>query len=81
VKINGKDIKEADKFLYLGRVVEKNGEIQNEISKRTGKASTCYHLAMSLLWNNDVDEKYKLTVYNMSFKKILLYGAKTRSRD
>jgi hypothetical protein len=81
VKINGKDIKEADKSVYLGRVVEKNGDIQNEISERTGKASPCYHLATSLLRNNDIDRKYKLTVYNVSFKKILLYGAKTWSRD
>jgi hypothetical protein len=81
VKINGRDKKAADKFVYLGRVVEKNGEIQNEISERTEKASKCYHLATSLLWNNDIDRKYKITVYNVSFKKILLYGAKTWSRD
>jgi hypothetical protein len=30
VKINGKGIKEVDKFVYLGSVVEKNGNIQNE---------------------------------------------------
>jgi hypothetical protein len=67
LKINGRDIKEADKFVYLGRVVEKNGEIQNEISERTGKASKCYHLVTNLLQNNDIDRKYKITVCNVSF--------------
>jgi hypothetical protein len=32
VKINAKEIKEIDKFVYLGSVVEKNGKIQNEIN-------------------------------------------------
>jgi hypothetical protein len=27
VKINGKEIKEVDKFVYLGSVVEQNGKI------------------------------------------------------
>jgi hypothetical protein len=38
VKINGEEVKEVDKFVYLGSVVEKNGKIQNEISERIGKA-------------------------------------------
>jgi hypothetical protein len=52
VKINGK---EMDKFVYLGSVVEKNGKIQSEINERTGKTSKFYHLAKSLVWNNDIE--------------------------
>jgi hypothetical protein len=61
-------------------VVQKNGEIQNAVSERTGKASKFYHLATSLLQNIDTDRKYNITVYNVSFKNILLYEAKTWSR-
>jgi hypothetical protein len=30
VKTNGKEIKDLDKFVYLGSVVEKNGKIYNK---------------------------------------------------
>jgi hypothetical protein len=70
VKINGKDIKEVDKSVYLGSVVEKNGKIQNEINERTGKASKFHHLAGNLLWNKDIDRKCKITVFIVYFKKI-----------
>jgi hypothetical protein len=34
VSINGREIKEVDKSVYLESVVEKNGKIQNEINER-----------------------------------------------
>jgi hypothetical protein len=51
--------------------------VQNKINERVGKASKCYHLAKSLLWNKDVDRQCKVTIFNMYFKKLLLYGAET----
>jgi hypothetical protein len=45
VKINGKQIKEVDKFVCLGSMVEKNGKTQNEINERIGKAPEVYPLA------------------------------------
>jgi hypothetical protein len=77
IKMNGKEIKEVDKFVYLVSVVEKNGKIQNKINKRIGKASEFYHLAKSLLWNKDTDGKCKITMFNMCFKNILLHEAET----
>jgi hypothetical protein len=74
VKIKGKGIKELDKLVYLGCVVEKNGKIQTEINKRNGKASTLYHLANSLLWNEDIDRKCKITIFNMNFKRCYCKG-------
>jgi hypothetical protein len=59
--------------------MEKNGKIQNEINARIGKASKCYHLVKSLKWNKDIDRKYKITIYNMYFKKIQLYGTETQT--
>jgi hypothetical protein len=32
-----------------------------------------------LLWNKDVDRKFKITIFSVYFKKILLYGAETRT--
>jgi hypothetical protein len=67
-----KEIK-VDTFVYLRSVVEENSKIQNKINERTEKASKCYHLAESLLWNKDTDIKCKTEIFNAYFKKILLY--------
>jgi hypothetical protein len=77
VKINRKEIKEVNTFVYLGSVVEINGKIQSKIKERTRKTSEFYQLAKSLLWNKDIDRKCKITIFNTYFKKILLYGAET----
>jgi hypothetical protein len=59
-------------------VVEKNGKIQNEINERIRKASKLYHLTKSILRNKDVDLKCNTIIYNVYFKKILLYGVEIR---
>lgn len=47
--------------------MEKNGKIQNEINRRIGKASECYHLAYHLKFvrNDNIERKYKITIFNM----------------
>jgi hypothetical protein len=56
VKINGKEIKEVDTFVYFESVAGTNGKIQNEINERTEKASKYYHLAKSSLCNKDIQK-------------------------
>jgi hypothetical protein len=71
VEISGQEIKEIDrKFVYLGRVLEKNGKIQNEINERIG-GFKILSFSKSLLWNKDIGRKCKIIKYNMCFKKIL----------
>jgi hypothetical protein len=38
MKLDRKDIKEVDTFIYLGSSINKNGKIQNEINERMRKA-------------------------------------------
>jgi hypothetical protein len=40
-----------------------------EINERIGNDSEFYHLAKSLLWNKDIDRKYKITIHNVYFKE------------
>jgi hypothetical protein len=54
----------------------KNGKIQNEINERIWKASNFYHLVKGLIRNRDINNKCKINIYKVYFKKILLYGAK-----
>jgi uncharacterized protein (UPF0248 family) len=56
MKIRGSDIKQVDRFTYLGRMVEKNSNIENEINKGTRKASKSYHLIDSILQNKHKEQ-------------------------
>jgi hypothetical protein len=47
-------------------------------NKKTGKVSKCYHLAMSLLWNKDIDRKCKITVHTTHFNKTVYYFMEQR---
>jgi hypothetical protein len=49
MKVCESEIKQVNRFTCPGSAVEKNGEIQNEISGRIRKASKFYHLIMSIL--------------------------------
>jgi hypothetical protein len=73
MKISRSKIKQVDIFNYLGSMIGKKGEIQNETNKRIRKATQFYHLISSILWNKDMERKCKTTIYNVYFKKILLY--------
>jgi hypothetical protein len=55
MKISGNEMKQFDRFICLGSVVEKNGKIQNEINKRISKGLQFYHVIRSILWNRDIE--------------------------
>lgn len=49
IKINGKEIKEVDKFIYSGNAMENIGKIQIKIYETIGKVSEFFLLDKSLL--------------------------------
>jgi hypothetical protein len=74
-KLERKTVKEVDIFPSLDSVVTTNRKIQNEINERIKEASQFHHLVKGLLRNKD--EKRKLDIFKIYFKRILLYGAET----
>jgi hypothetical protein len=77
MKLDGNDIKEVDTFTYLGTCINKNGKIQNEINERIRKASNFHHFVIGLIRNRDINNKCKIDIYKLYFKKILLHGAES----
>jgi hypothetical protein len=55
METSGSKIKQVNRFTYLKSLVEKNGEIQNEIKERIKKASKFYHIIKSTLWNKVIE--------------------------
>jgi PP-loop superfamily ATP-utilizing enzyme len=74
MKLDGKDIKEEDTFTYLSSCINKNGKIQNEINERIRKASNFHHLVKGLIRNRDINNKCKIDIYKVYYKKICYKG-------
>jgi hypothetical protein len=74
MKICGHKIEQVNRLTYLESMVEKNGEIQNEINERIRKASQFYHLIRRTLWTK---HKCKTPTCQVYCKKIILYVART----
>jgi hypothetical protein len=55
MNISRNEIKQFDRFTYLGSVVEQKSEIQNEINERIRMASQFCHLITSIIWNKDIE--------------------------
>ncbi|RUS72298.1 hypothetical protein EGW08_019944 [Elysia chlorotica] len=49
--LEGKNIKELDKFTYLGSVVDKHGVTEEDIKSRTNKARFAFN-SLRLIWNS-----------------------------
>jgi uncharacterized protein YwgA len=54
MKISRSEIKQ-DRFTYLSSMIQKKGEIQNEINETIRKSSKFFHLIRSILWNEDIE--------------------------
>jgi hypothetical protein len=74
MKLDGKDIKEVDTFIRLGSSINNNGKIQNEINERIRKASNFYHLVKGRIRNRDINNKCKIDIYEVYFKKFCDMG-------
>ncbi|RUS88701.1 hypothetical protein EGW08_003516 [Elysia chlorotica] len=73
----GKNIKEVDKFTYLGSVVDKHGGIEEDIKSRTNKARFAFN-SLRPIWNSSaLSIRNKLRIFNTNVKSVLLYGSET----
>jgi hypothetical protein len=76
MKLDGNDIKEVDTFTYLGSCINENGKTQNEIDERIRKASNFHHLVKGLIRNRHINNKCKIDIYKVYFKKFCYMGPK-----
>ena len=57
---------------YVDSVVTRNGKIQNEINEMIKKALQFSSPVKELLGNGHINEKYRLDILKIYFKRILL---------
>ena len=73
----GKDVREADKFTYLGSIVNKVGGADEDIKSRTNKARYAFN-TLRPIWNSSaLSLNNKIRIFNTNVKSVLLYGSET----
>jgi hypothetical protein len=74
IRLNWEKIKEVDKFVYLGSVVNKNGGTGEDIKCRINEVG---HAFNSLRRSTALSQNNKIRILNTNVKSVLLYGSET----
>ena len=67
------DLKEVEKFAYVGCEIRNEGNVRNEVGIRIGKTGAAFRM-LDKVWNaNNVSLSTKLTLFNSIVISVLLY--------
>ena len=77
IQLQQDNIKEVDKFVYLGSVVSKNGGTDEDIKSRINKARHAFTTLKPIWRSTALSISNKFRIFNTNVKSVLLYGSET----
>ena len=77
LQLNQENIKEVDKFVYLGSVVSKDGGTDEDIKCRINKARHAFNTLRPIWRSTALSLRNKIRIFNTNVKSVLLYGSET----
>ena len=77
IQLEGSDINEVEKFVYLGATVTTTGGTGEDISARLGKAQAIFCNLKNIWSNSQLSINTKLRIFRSSVLTVLLYGCET----
>ena len=77
IQLQGKEIKEADSFTYLGSVVGKDEGIDEAIRNRINKARHTFNTLRPIWRATSLSLQNKIRIFGTNVKFVLLYGSET----
>ena len=77
VSVAGERVEEVDEFTYLGSIVSKKGDTDEDIQARIGKARQAFAMLRPIWRSTALTTKTKLRVFWSNVKAVLLYGSET----
>ena len=77
VTVGGEPIREVESFIYLGSVVDQQGETDRNVTARINKARAALVMLKNIWASGGINMRTKLCVFNLNVKSILLYGCET----
>ena len=73
VQLQQNNIKEVDKFIYLGSVVNKDGGMDEDIKCRISKARHAFNTLRPIWRSTALSLRQKIKIFSTNVKSILLY--------
>nr|KAG5704289.1 hypothetical protein BaRGS_012598 [Batillaria attramentaria] len=77
VRLQQEEIKEVEKFTYLGSVVSKDGGADDDIKSRISKARHAFKTLQPIWRSSALSFHNKIRIFNTNVKSVLLYGSET----
>ena len=76
--LNGNQLKNTERFVYLGSTITSSLSLDDEINMRIGKAATTFGKLMKRAWENEkLTTKTKVLIYQACVVTSLLYGCES----
>jgi hypothetical protein len=75
VRLNGQVVPKKDTFYYLGSMLQKNGDIDEDVSHRIKVGWLKWRQASGVLCDPRVPLKLKVKFYRTAIRSAMLYGA------
>jgi hypothetical protein len=75
VRLNGQVVPKKDTFRYLGSMLQKNGDIDEDVSHRIKAGWLKWRQASGVLCDLRVPLKLKCKFYRTAIRPVMLYGA------
>ena len=77
IQIHGEEIKQVDKFCYLGGLVTSDGNNEAEIKRRVALAKESFTKMKSVLTNRNIKMTTKTRVLKCYVLSVLMYGCES----
>ena len=77
INVGGEQLKQVDKFTYLGGTISQTGSCSEEVKHRIGKAIGAFQALKKIWASQDIRCSTKVELYKVLVLSILLYGAET----
>jgi len=73
VPVDGRELENVDRFVYLGSTFCEDGDIRREVGVRIGKASAALNGLKNVWSNSDILRLTKLQLFNAIVMAVLMY--------
>ena len=75
VSLDGQVVPQKDTFRYLGSMLQKDGDIDEDVRHRISADLLKWHQASGVLYDRRVPQKLKGKFYRTAIRPAMLYGA------
>jgi len=79
METDNKSFEMLEEFKYLGKTVQNQNSIQEEIKSSLNSQNACYHSVQNLLSFSLLSKNLKIKIYRTITLPVVLYGCKTWS--